>query len=72
VGSIPQGGTMSSEIEPLYRIYAKQMLGVDKLPQKIEYNLAQAEAMIKKVKPCGFLSSTQTIATIIMITNLEH
>ena len=58
--------------EPLYRTYAKQMLNVDELPKEIEYNLAQAEAMIKKIKPCGFLSSTQTIASIIMMTNLEY
>jgi hypothetical protein len=62
---------MNNEVEPLYRSYAKQMLDVDELPEELESNLAYAERMIKKVKPCGFLSSTQTIATIIMITNLE-
>ena len=58
--------------EPVYRTYAKQMLGVDEIPEELENNLAQAEEMIKRVKPCGNLSSTQTIATIIMITNLKY
>ena len=58
--------------EPIYRSYAKKMLDIDELPEELENNLAQAEKMIKKVKPCGNLSSTQTIATIIMITNLGY
>lgn len=58
--------------EPLYRSYAKQMLGVDQISSELESNLAYAERLIKKVKPCAFLSSTQTIASIILLTEVEN
>lgn len=58
--------------EPLYRTYAKQMLDVNELLPSLEEKLAQAEKMVQKVKPCGCLSSTQTIASIIIIWELEE
>ena len=58
--------------EPLYRLYAKQMLDVDELPESLEDKLAIVEGLVKKVKPCGCLSSTQTIASIILLWELEQ
>ena len=58
--------------EPLYRTYAKAMLSIDKLPDSLEEKLSLAEGMVKKVKPYGWLSSTQNIATIIMIWEFEQ
>lgn len=63
---------MNISIEPLYRNYAKQMLGVNQLPESLEEKLAMAESLIQKVKPCGCLSSTQAISNIIMIWELEQ
>ena len=72
VGSIPQGSTMKISTEPLYKTYAKRMLGVDKLPESLEKKLAMTEEMVQTVKPCGCLSSTQTIASIILMWELEQ
>ena len=58
--------------EPLYRYYAKKMLGVDELPPSLEDKLWMAEQMVQKAKPCGCLSSTQTIASIIIMWELEE
>jgi hypothetical protein len=59
-------------MEPVYRTYAKQMLDVDELPEALEEKLAIAEGLVKKVKPYGTLSSTQTIASIIMVWEIEQ
>lgn len=63
---------MTTPIEPLYRTYAKQMLDVDELPPGLEEKLAMVEKMIQKVKPCGCLSSTQSIASIITLWEIEQ
>jgi len=57
--------------DPLYRSYARRMLDVDELPESLEEKLATAEKLVQRVKPCGCLSSTQTIASIILIWELE-
>lgn len=72
VGSNPRGATMNISTEPLYITYAKKMLDVDPLPLGLVEKLTQAEEMVKKVKPCGCLSSTQTIASIILMWELEQ
>ena len=63
---------MLASNEPIYITYAKEMLGVNKLPEELEYNLVHAETLIKKVKPCGTLSSTQTISAIILQWMAEY
>lgn len=63
---------MINPSEPLYRSYAKTMLGVREIPESLEEKLRVAEELVHAVKPHGCLSSTQTIATIIMIWELEQ
>jgi hypothetical protein len=48
------------------------MLDVDQLPESLENKLAMVEEMVQSVKPCGCLSSTQTIANIILLWELEE
>ena len=64
-------------MEPLCISIAKKMLLHKKcqdhdLPEDLEAKLLEAELMVKKVKPCGCLSSTQTIATIILQWEMER
>jgi hypothetical protein len=63
---------MTTPIEPIYRSYARRMLDVDELPKSLEEKLATVEELVQKVKPHGCLSSTQTIASIIMLWELEQ
>jgi hypothetical protein len=58
--------------EQLCITYAKQMLEVEILPPRLYAKLIEAERMIQRVKPGGFLSSTQTISTIIFLWQLEE
>ena len=51
---------------------AKDMLQVYVLDKDLEYKLRRAEEMVQRVKPGGFLTSTQTIATIILLWELEQ
>ena len=69
VGSIPQESAVNEEtpMEPYYSYVARAMLDIDEVPQSLLDKLAYAEMLVKKVKPNGHLSSTQTIASIIIM-----
>ena len=58
-------------MEPYCITVAKDMLKVDRLPRTLDEKIRTVELMVKQVKPYGCLSSTQTIATIIMMWELE-
>ena len=59
-------------MEPYCITTAKEMLDIDKLPTTLCAKLLKVEKMIHKVKPGGSLGSTQTIATIILLWELEE
>lgn len=59
-------------MEPYCLDIAKKMLEVDTLPSDLEYKILKVEEMVKSVKPHGCLSSTQTIAIIILLWELEQ
>ena len=63
--------TQCFKVESMYIDIAKKMMGVDELPESLVNKLERVEQLVKQVKPCGHLCSTQTIATLILQWEIE-
>ena len=59
-------------LEPYYMQMARLMLDVEEVPYDLVNKLEAVEKMVQTVKPCGYLSSTQTVAAVILLWRFEN